>query len=135
MVNISSQVNNDSRFNPEKAIFSISVVADLLKVHQRTLRIYDEEKLLTPTRSAKNRRLYNFNDIEKGKAIQYLTNEIGLNLIGVKIVFHLLNQLQVKPEDFVSYINEVANSIGISREEQELNRIKRSKRGRRPIID
>lgn len=135
MVNISKQVNSDSTFDPEKAIFSISVVADLLKVHQRTLRIYDEEKLLTPTRSAKNRRLYNFNDIEKGKAIQYLTNEIGLNLIGVKIVFYLLNQLQIKPEEYVPYVCEIASSLGVSKEIQELNRIKRSKRGRKPLID
>jgi MerR family transcriptional regulator/heat shock protein HspR len=85
---MSSQIINNNfdkaGLDPEKPMFPISVVADILKVHQRTLRIYDDEQLLVPSRSAKNRRLYSLNDIERGKFIQYLTRELGINLAGIK---------------------------------------------------
>src|SRR3989339_2035207 len=84
-------------FDSDKPMFPISVIADLLQVHQRTLRIYNEEKILVPERSPKNRRLYSFNDIEKGKFIQYMSRELGINIIGIKIIFHLLSQLKEDP--------------------------------------
>jgi MerR family transcriptional regulator, heat shock protein HspR len=99
--------------NPEKPMFPINVVADILKIHQRTLRIYDEEKLLIPQRSPKNRRLYSFNDIERGKFIQYMTRELGINLAGIKIIFNLLEQLKIKPVDYISHIQKVANSLNL----------------------
>ncbi|MCK7484403.1 MAG: MerR family transcriptional regulator [Bacillus subtilis] len=67
---------------PDKPMLPICAVCkEILKVHQRTLRIYDGEKILAPSRTAKNRRLYSLNDVEKGKFIQYLTKELGINLI------------------------------------------------------
>ena len=76
----------------DKPMFPISIVAELLKIHQRTLRIYDEMDLLSPSRSPKNRRLYSLSNIERGKFIQYLTKDLGINLSGVKIIVHLLVQ-------------------------------------------
>ena len=75
-------------------IFSISIISEILHVHQRTLRIYDEEGLLVPKRTEKNRRLYSMEDVERGKFIQYLTRELGMNLTGVKIIFHLFTSLK-----------------------------------------
>lgn len=118
--------------NPEKAMFPISVIAGILKVHQRTLRIYDDMGLLSPSRSAKNRRVYSFNDIERGKIIQYLTRELGINLAGVKIIFHLLEQQKVETSNILSFIQKVAESVNITQEIQEENKIKLSKRGRKP---
>ena len=73
MTSYLTQTQDNQGLNPDKPMFPISVVAEILKVHQRTLRIYDDETLLVPNRSPKNRRLYSFNDIERGKFIQYLT--------------------------------------------------------------
>jgi len=81
--------NENSVLELDKPMFPISAIAEILKVHQRTLRIYDDANLLSPLRSPKNRRLYSFNDIERGKFIQYLTRELGINLAGIKIIFHL----------------------------------------------
>lgn len=132
---MSSQIlvqNLDSTgLDPEKPMFPISVVADILKVHQRTLRIYDDEQLLVPSRSAKNRRLYSLNDIERGKFIQYLTRELGINLAGIKIIFHLLTQQKVPTAQYMDHISEVAKNLNISTEMQEENRLKLSKRGRK----
>lgn len=132
---MSSQILNQhldkAGLDPEKPMFPISVVADILKVHQRTLRIYDDEQLLVPSRSAKNRRLYSLNDIERGKFIQYLTRELGINLAGIKIIFHLLAQQNVPTQKYMDHISEVAKNLNISPEMQEENRIKLSKRGRK----
>jgi len=117
--------------DPEKPMFPISVVADILKVHQRTLRIYDDENILIPSRSPKNRRLYSFNDIERGKFIQYLTRELGINLAGIKIIVHLLKQQNVSPSKYMEHISKVADELNISPETQEENRIKLSRRGRK----
>jgi MerR family transcriptional regulator/heat shock protein HspR len=125
------QTQNESGLNPEKPMFPISVVADILKVHQRTLRIYDDETILVPNRSPKNRRLYSFNDIERGKFIQYLTRELGINLAGIKIIFHLLGQQKIQPNKFIDHISAVAKDLNISAEIQEENRIKLSRRGRK----
>lgn len=103
-------------FDQDKPMFPISVVADLLKVHQRTLRIYDDESILVPTRSPKNRRLYSFNDIERGKFVQYLTRELGINLAGIKIIIHMLKQQKISPSAYMAHISEVAREINISRE-------------------
>ncbi|MFA6989100.1 MAG: MerR family transcriptional regulator [Candidatus Gastranaerophilaceae bacterium] len=120
--------------NPEKPMFPISVVADILKIHQRTLRIYDDENILIPARSPKNRRLYSFNDIERGKFIQYLTRELGINLAGIKIIFNLLEQLKVSPSDYIKHIQKVARTLHISLEAQEENKEKLSKRGRKATV-
>ena len=104
----------------------------MLEVHQRTLRIYDEEGLLVPKRTSKNRRLYSLADVEKGKFIQYLTRDLGINLAGVRIIMNLLEQLKIAPANYVPYIQKVAVSLNISMEEQALNREKLMKRGRKP---
>jgi len=122
----------ENNFDSDKPMFPISVIADILQVHQRTLRIYNEEKILVPERSPKNRRLYSVNDIEKGKFIQYLSRELGINLIGIKIIFELLKQQKIKLENYKTYINEVATELNITQEIQQQNKEKLSKRGRKP---
>lgn len=109
-----SQAHSAGGFDADKPMFPISVVADILKVHQRTLRIYDDENILVPNRSPKNRRLYSFNDIERGKFIQYLTRELGINLAGIKIIFHLLQQQKVNPSKYMEHIHEVAKEINLT---------------------
>lgn len=130
----SSQAQSTKGLDPEKPMFPISVVADILKVHQRTLRIYDDENILIPSRSPKNRRLYSFNDIDRGKFIQYLTRELGINLAGIKIIVHLLKQQNVGAEKYLEHISKAANALNISPEDQEENRIKLSRRGRKSKI-
>ncbi len=105
-------------FDSEKPMFPISVVADILKVHQRTLRIYDDENILVPSRSPKNRRLYSFNDIERGKFVQYLTRELGINLAGIKIIIHLLKQQKIAPNNYMEHIHEAAKEINIAPEQK-----------------
>ena len=128
---------NDSKkfssfINPSAPIFPISIISEMIGVHQRTLRIYDEEGLLVPKRTDKNRRLYSMDDVERGKFIQYLTREFGINLAGVRIIFQLLTQLKVQPAHYISHLQKVAKSLNITPEEQAQKRQMLMKRGRKP---
>jgi len=109
----------------------ISVVASILNVHQRTLRIYDAEQILSPSRSAKNRRLYSMEDIEKGMLIQFLTRELGLNIAAVKIIVHLLKQQNIASTKYMEFIKKVADTVNITTDIQAENKLKFGKRGRR----
>lgn len=126
------EMQNIKGIHPDKPIFPISIVAELLKVHQRTLRIYDEESILIPSRSPKNRRLYSVNDVEKGKFIQYLTRELRLNLAGMRIIFSLLKQQNITQDKYMEYIRNMAQELNICPEDQEIKKIKLSKRSRKP---
>jgi DNA-binding transcriptional MerR regulator len=118
----------------DRAMFPISTVADILRVHQRTLRIYDQEGLLSPKRSLKNRRLYSQNDIERGQLIQYMTRELGINLAGVKILFTTMKCANVHPTKYLQFINDNAFIAGITPEIQAENRVKLSRRGRKARV-
>lgn len=120
--------------SPDKPVFSISIVAELLQVHQRTLRIYNEEDILVPARSPKNRRLYSLNDIEKGKFVQYLSRELGINIVGIKMILELLQELKINPVEYKTHVDKIAERLNITEEMQQLNREKLSKRGRKPSV-
>ena len=91
-----------------KPLYAISIAAELLEVHQRTLRIYDEKGLLCPKRTEKNRRLYSQNDIEKAKLILYLTRNLAMNLSGVKTILRILNKFNVKENEYMPLIKETS---------------------------
>jgi MerR family transcriptional regulator, heat shock protein HspR len=80
--------------NADKPIFTLSVAADILGLHPRTLRIYEENELVIPARTATNRRRYSQNDVKKVQFIQHLTQGKGVNLAGVKIILDMLVELE-----------------------------------------
>ncbi len=86
---------SDRRFqrDPERPCFVISVAAGLVQAHPRTLRIYEDEGLLSPARTPTNIRLYSENDIRRILWIRRLTQERGVNLAGVKLLFELEERL------------------------------------------
>ena len=86
---------SDSKFqrDPERPCFVISVAASIVQAHPRTLRIYEDEGLLAPARTPTNIRLYSENDIRRILWIRRLTQERGVNLAGVKLLFELEERL------------------------------------------
>ncbi len=86
---------SDPRFqrDPRRPCFVISVAASLVQAHPRTLRIYEDEGLLAPARTPTNIRLYSENDIRRILWIRRLTQERGVNLAGVKLLFELEERL------------------------------------------
>jgi MerR family transcriptional regulator, heat shock protein HspR len=73
---------------PDMPVYVISIAADLLGCHPRTLRIYEEHGLMSPSRRHRIR-LYSERDIQRGRLIRYLIEERGLNLAGVRLVLEI----------------------------------------------
>src|SRR5438045_1014705 len=70
--------------DPERPVYVISVAASIVSVHPRTLRIYEEEGLICPARTPTNIRLYSENDVRRVMWIRHLTQNLGVNLAGVR---------------------------------------------------
>jgi MerR family transcriptional regulator/heat shock protein HspR len=77
-----------------RAVFMISVAAELAEMHPQTLRMYEARGLITPKRSPKNTRLYSYEDVERLRRIQQMTAGDGLNLAGVETVLTLERELE-----------------------------------------
>ena len=78
----------------DRAVYVISVAAELAGVHPQTLRIYERKGLVTPRRTAGNSRRYSDRDIELLRRIQELTQEHGVNLAGARMIIDLLSQVE-----------------------------------------
>lgn len=76
------------------AFYQISVVAEMVETHPQTLRMYERVGLIAPERSGNNVRLYSEEDVARVRRIQHLTQELGVNLAGVEVVFKLLNEME-----------------------------------------
>lgn len=96
-----------------KAAYMISSVAEQYGVHPQTLRLYEREGLLKPSRSDGNTRLYTNEDLERLEVILHLTRELGVNLAGVEIILNMrakMAAMQGQIEEFVQSLNqELAN--------------------------
>src|SRR6188474_1715323 len=82
--------------DPGRPVYVISVAAELVRVHPRTLRIYELEGLICPARTRTNIRLYSENDIRRVLWIRHLTRNLGVNLAGVRVLFELEERLGMR---------------------------------------
>ena len=74
--------------------YTISVAAELVGMHQQTLRMYEAKGLVRPSRTPGGTRRYSESDLERLRVIQRLTTELGLNLAGVEHVLRLEDELR-----------------------------------------
>ena len=91
-----------------KAAYMISAVAEQYQIHPQTLRMYEREGLLKPSRSEGNTRLYTEEDLERLEVILKLTRDLGVNLAGVEIILNMrekMAEMQRQIEQFVSSLN------------------------------
>jgi MerR family transcriptional regulator, heat shock protein HspR len=80
--------------------YTISAVADHYGVHQQTLRLYEREGLLKPSRSEGNVRLYTDEDVERLEVILKLTRDLGVNLAGVEIILNMREKMDQMQREF-----------------------------------
>src|SRR5476649_1744827 len=96
-----------------KGAYMISAVAEMYEIHPQTLRLYEREGLLKPSRSEGNTRLYTDEDLERLEVILHLTRDLGVNLAGVEIILNMrarMAAMQGQIEQFVQSLNmELAN--------------------------
>lgn len=87
----------------EEPVYLISVVAKVLSIHPQTLRQYEREGLIEPSRTDGKMRLYSQKDIDKIKLILRLTRDMGVNLVGVDVILKLKRQIN----EFEALIDEL----------------------------
>ncbi|WP_298751161.1 helix-turn-helix transcriptional regulator [uncultured Arcobacter sp.] len=84
-------------------VYLISVVAQILEIHPQTLRQYEREGLITPSRTNGKIRLYSQKDIDHIKYVLRLTRELGINLAGVDLILQLNKKINTLEEDVEKY--------------------------------
>jgi MerR family transcriptional regulator/heat shock protein HspR len=98
-----------------KAYFMISAVAQRYDIHPQTLRLYEREGLLKPSRTEGNTRLYSEEDLEQLETILSLTRDLGVNLAGVEIILNMrrrMEQMQSEVNEFMEYVKrELARGL------------------------
>ena len=94
--------------------YTISAVAEMYDIHPQTLRLYEREGLLKPSRSDGNTRLYEDSDLERLEVILSLTRDLGVNLAGVEIILNMrekMNTMQREFERFFEYLRTHASEF------------------------
>ena len=86
--------NSGTAHKAEGTVYFISVVAEMVETHPQTLRTYEKMGLISPQRTGNNVRLFSEADIERVRRIQHLTQDLGVNLAGVEVVFKLLLEIE-----------------------------------------
>jgi MerR family transcriptional regulator/heat shock protein HspR len=87
----------------------ISAVAEMYKIHPQTLRLYEREGLLKPSRSQGNTRYYTDGDLERLDVILNLTREMGVNLAGIEVILNMrdkMREMEQQMQEFLSFVQE-----------------------------
>lgn len=106
----------------QKAAYMISAVAEQYEIHPQTLRLYEREGLLKPSRSEGNTRLYTDEDLERLEVILKLTRDMGVNLAGVEIILNMREKMEVMQrqiEEFVAQLNQELQERVVTRAPEE----------------
>ena len=102
-----------------KAItYTIGVVAETYGVHQQTLRLYEREGLLAPSRSKGNTRLYTDEDLARLELILSLTRDLGVNLAGVAVILDLLSRMDQMQRDFEQFLGALQDHLSVHLEDR-----------------
>jgi len=92
-----------------KAGYMISAVAEMYNIHPQTLRLYEREGLIIPSRSSGNTRLYTPDDLERLETVLHLTRDLGVNLAGVEVVLNMrqrMDEMQRQMQAFVDFVQK-----------------------------
>ena len=90
-----------------KGAYMISVVAEMYEIHPQTLRLYEREGLLKPSRSEGNTRLYTEEDLKRLEFILNLARDLGVNIAGIAIILQMRERMETmnqQMQDFVRYV-------------------------------
>ena len=90
-----------------KGAYMISAVAEMYEIHPQTLRLYEREGLLKPSRTEGNTRLYTDEDLERLEFILNLARDLGVNIAGIAIILQMrerMEEMNRQMHDFVEYV-------------------------------
>lgn len=96
--------------------YLISAVADRYQIHPQTLRLYEREGLLIPSRSKGNTRVYTDKDLKKLEFILNLSRDMGVNLAGIEIIHNMKLKMESMQEEFSRFLDELRTEFFSGRE-------------------
>ena len=105
-----------------KAGYMISAVAEMYDIHPQTLRLYEREGLLVPSRSQGNTRLYGQEDLERLEFILKLTRDLGVNLSGVEIIMNMRKRMEEMQQEMQAFVEFVQKEL-VSRTGEDPSKI------------
>lgn len=105
-------------------VFIISVAARLLEMHPQTLRKYEREGLIAPSRTTGNLRLYSDEDLDRLRQVKFLVNERGLNLAGVQMILELTRHMQALQAQIAS-ASAIEENVNLERVGEDLGSLLR----------
>ena len=97
----------------------ISAVAEKYQLHPQTLRMYEREGLLKPSRSDGNTRLYTDEDLERLEVILELTRELGVNLAGVEIILNMREKMSAMQRQIAEFVDSLNREMTLRLRQQE----------------
>jgi MerR family transcriptional regulator, heat shock protein HspR len=102
--------------------YTISAVAEMYDIHPQTLRLYEREGLLKPSRSDGNTRLYEDADLERLEVVLALTRDLGVNLAGVEIILNMREKMDAMQREFERFFEYLQSHAGeFSQQVQNFN--------------
>ena len=105
-----------------KAGYTISAVAELYNIHPQTLRLYEREGLLIPSRTSGNTRLFTPEDLERLGIILNLTRDLGVNLAGIEIILNMRTRMRRMQDEMQAFVDFVQKEL-LERSEKDRDRI------------
>jgi MerR family transcriptional regulator/heat shock protein HspR len=103
--------------NKSKPLYMISVVSEMLDIHPQTLRLYEREGLIVPSRTEGNTRLYSEDDIERLRTILSLTRDLGVNLAGVEVILSMRDKIEKMQQAMLEMMNFIQSHMSKDAEE------------------
>ena len=107
----------DTKKEP-KNYYHISSVAKMYNLHPQTLRLYEREGLLSPSRSEGNTRLYTEGDLRQLELILNLIRELGVNLAGVEVILNMRKKIEQMEEEVNRFLEEITKEFSQGREDE-----------------
>ena len=95
----------------KQGAYMISSVAEMYDIHPQTLRLYEREGLLKPSRTEGNTRLYTDGDLERLELILSLARELGVNISGIAIILQMRERMEEMQRQMSEFINYVRNEV------------------------
>src|SRR4051794_20801337 len=87
------------KMNSRQPKYTISIVAEIVGLHEQSLRMYERRGLIAPQRSEGNIRLFSDDDVERVQAIKRLVNDLGVNLAGAEVILHMREQMEAMRQE------------------------------------
>ncbi len=104
--------------NDKRKYYMISAVSAMYNIHPQTLRLYEREGLLKPSRTEGNTRIYTDEDIKKLEVILNLSRDMGVNLAGIEIILNMREKMEKMQEEFNQVLEYIRKEFFEGKEEE-----------------